>query len=188
MHGICSSTLEDATNDTVSIVTADSIEHVEGVGLSLGGLLLIALLKGGDYDMKGVAGCGIAIACSLARCGFGDILLEAFQTMDLEPFKIFLASWRNTLRNELQTNSRGLLPYSQTYFLRWRCYNPMCSLGRRGFPLAQGQNHHLGSPKMSVFLKLPRFASNSWDGMTLSARTSSVDIFGLVLSYGCWPR
>ena len=50
----------------------------EMVGLSPGGLLLFALLSGGDYD-NGVEGCGAVTALGLAKCGFGDQLLASLK-------------------------------------------------------------------------------------------------------------
>ena len=76
--------------------------------LTRGGLLLIALLAGGDYN-SGVSGIGAVIAYGLARCGFGDTLIDAARNQDQHGFRIFLDGWRRDLRLELSTNSRGLL-------------------------------------------------------------------------------
>lgn len=104
-----SSTLQDAGKDSACIVTADAIEHTDAVGLSTGGLLLIALLSGGDYDEKGLEGCGIHIAHGLARYGFGDSLLQAAMSLDDKSLRSFLTTWRNGIRTELSYDSRGLL-------------------------------------------------------------------------------
>jgi len=74
--------------------------------------LLYALLAGGDYN-KGVSGCGPIVALGLARCGFGDDLLSAVETVEqggqhCEANGI-LANLRHRIRNELETNSSGLL-------------------------------------------------------------------------------
>lgn len=45
----------------------------------------------------------------LARCGFGDELLEATLTKSRDELPTFLADWRARIREELRTNSRGML-------------------------------------------------------------------------------
>jgi Holliday junction resolvase YEN1 len=61
----------------------DTIENT--VGLSRGGLLLVALLSKGDYS-DGLDGCGPVISAALARCGFGERILLAFERF--EDFKL----------------------------------------------------------------------------------------------------
>jgi hypothetical protein len=74
--------------------------------LTRAGLLLFALLVGGDYD-KGIHGCGHNIALGLARCGFGDDLIEAINNdHDLE---VTAAHLRSNICHELRTNSQGKL-------------------------------------------------------------------------------
>lgn len=53
-------------------------------------------------------GFGGHIAHALARCGFGDQLLEAYGRGKPQ-FQAFLPGWRNAVNQELQTNSRGHL-------------------------------------------------------------------------------
>ncbi|KIM49380.1 hypothetical protein M413DRAFT_6449 [Hebeloma cylindrosporum] len=80
-------------------------------GLTEGGLLLYALLAGGDYD-KGVTGCGPVIAFGLARC-FGAELLSAIEAAGMgsdEGEEIF-AKLRGEICKELETNSSGLLGF-----------------------------------------------------------------------------
>ncbi|KAJ7610446.1 PIN domain-like protein [Roridomyces roridus] len=54
----------------------DAIQHTPGVSLDRDGLLLCALLLGGDYD-DGLPGFGPKIAHALAACGFGRELLDS---------------------------------------------------------------------------------------------------------------
>ncbi|KAF9523227.1 PIN domain-like protein [Crepidotus variabilis] len=82
---------------------------VDGLSLSQGGLILIALLCGGDYDPSGVFLCGPTIAYGLARCGFGDELLKAWNALNQFELNEFLTGWRQRLRAELETNSSGFL-------------------------------------------------------------------------------
>ncbi|KAH8820020.1 hypothetical protein F5884DRAFT_33930 [Xylogone sp. PMI_703] len=68
-------------------------------GLDREGMILVALLSGGDYNTEGVTGCGIKVACEAARAGFGKSLCRISQSdaagMD---------RWRQNLTHELQTN------------------------------------------------------------------------------------
>ncbi|PPQ75836.1 hypothetical protein CVT26_001130 [Gymnopilus dilepis] len=79
------------------------------VGLTRSGLILFALLTGRDYD-KGVKNFGPAFAHGLARCGFGEQLIDAIQTLDEDAYAKFLIEWRINLKRELTDNPRRLLP------------------------------------------------------------------------------
>ncbi|KAI0031029.1 PIN domain-like protein, partial [Vararia minispora EC-137] len=98
---------------------ADKLQTHPDIQLTRGGLVLIALLNGGDYHPEGVPGCGPQIARGLARCGFGEQLLEAARKhsrddeRDMAQLQAFLSEWRNAIRQELRTNSRGYLPRKQ---------------------------------------------------------------------------
>ncbi|KAJ7661717.1 PIN domain-like protein, partial [Mycena rosella] len=98
--------------DEIKIYTSKAIEDKPSLGIKLGGFLLIVLLCGGDYDTPqvGLQKCGIKIALGLVRCGFGDTLLAAAQTLSREALPDFFATWREEIRSELATNSRGYLP------------------------------------------------------------------------------
>lgn len=93
----------------VATYTASNILQHPSVRLTQGGLILVAILRGGDYDVSGLAGCGVGIAHGLAMCGFGDRLLEAAQTLSRQELTGFLNAWRQDLRAELQTNARGYI-------------------------------------------------------------------------------
>ncbi|KAF9003509.1 PIN domain-like protein [Hymenopellis radicata] len=82
----------------------------EELGMSPGGLLLFALLAGGDYDQTGLKGCGGAIAAGLARTSLGDKLREAFHEFSPADFVVFCQAWRVDLARELTTNASGMLP------------------------------------------------------------------------------
>ena len=68
-------------------------------GLDREGMILIAMMSGGDYITEGIPGCGIKLACQAARAGFGKSLcrLSRSDTAGLE-------SWRKSLAHEIQTN------------------------------------------------------------------------------------
>ncbi|KAJ7616034.1 hypothetical protein FB45DRAFT_757509, partial [Roridomyces roridus] len=57
-------------------------------------------------------GCGIAVAHALARCGFGDDLLQACNSPVVD-LALFLPVWCKGIRDELATNSRGYLKSRQ---------------------------------------------------------------------------
>ena len=75
----------------------------ERTGLDPDGMILVALLSGGDYDQDGVAGFGAGLACEAARAGFGTDLLELVRNDD----KAGLQEWRERLQFELETNESG---------------------------------------------------------------------------------
>ncbi|KAJ6579195.1 PIN domain-like protein [Mycena vulgaris] len=88
----------------LQIFTAAAIES--SVHLTLGGLLLMAILIGGDYD-DGLDGCAEKTAHALAKRGLGDTLLQATQTMAPADLDVFLGRWRQTLRTELVEGKSG---------------------------------------------------------------------------------
>ncbi|KAI0255432.1 hypothetical protein BJV78DRAFT_1279225 [Lactifluus subvellereus] len=95
-------------NHSTIYTSIDILAH-PSVQLTRGGLILIGLLSGGDYHPAGVSRCGPGIAHGLAKCGLGDELLEASQSLTRAELADFLTTWRESLRNELRTNSRGHL-------------------------------------------------------------------------------
>ena len=75
---------------------------------------MFALLCGGDYD-EGIVGCGAATAHGLARCGFGDQLIKAVETLGDEELLEFLKEWRRQLCLELINNHRNFLTQQQPH-------------------------------------------------------------------------
>ncbi|KFY26919.1 hypothetical protein V493_03781 [Pseudogymnoascus sp. VKM F-4281 (FW-2241)] len=71
-------------------------------GLDREGMILVALMSGGDYDTAGVARCGAKIACEAARAGYGKSLCE-FALDDSSG----LLAWRENLAHQLHTNEDG---------------------------------------------------------------------------------
>ncbi|RDB17732.1 DNA repair protein complementing XP-G cells [Hypsizygus marmoreus] len=109
---ICRSPIAKSDDyDSVILYTVDNVEHSDGVKLTRGGLLLLALLVGGDYD-PGIDGCGAVVAQALAECGFGDELLDAVLTSKgPDDLQRFLEKWRHELRHELLSNSHHHLKH-----------------------------------------------------------------------------
>ncbi|KAK7008284.1 hypothetical protein R3P38DRAFT_2551619 [Favolaschia claudopus] len=94
--------------DLAMVYHMDSIENTASVSLDKAGLLLCALLLGGDYA-AGVTGIGPATAQVLARQGFGQELVNIMTSYVGDERLQRLAIWRITLRSELRTNSSGQL-------------------------------------------------------------------------------
>ncbi|KAI5359390.1 putative XPG/Rad2 endonuclease, XPG-I domain, PIN-like domain superfamily, yen1, H3TH [Septoria linicola] len=64
------------------------------------GMILVALMSGGDYIVEGIPGCGPKVACDAARAGFGKDLCELARRRDVAGLK----SWRERLQHEIKTN------------------------------------------------------------------------------------
>ncbi|KAI0063521.1 hypothetical protein BV25DRAFT_1837513 [Artomyces pyxidatus] len=94
------------SKDRVMIYTADAIKNHPSIQLTRGGLILIALLSGGDYH-DGVPKFGPGTAHALARCGFGDKLLSIFQQRNGRDIRPLLSHWRDSVREELRSNASG---------------------------------------------------------------------------------
>ena len=103
---ILNSAGKDDKNHSRVFRIQDIANHPD-IRLTRGGMILIGLMSGGDYQQGGLAGCGVTTAHSLARCGFGDGLYEAAVNLDRKSLEDFLVCWRDELRNELRTNSKG---------------------------------------------------------------------------------
>ncbi|PSN60971.1 hypothetical protein BS50DRAFT_563061, partial [Corynespora cassiicola Philippines] len=77
----------------------DATETKETAGLDRAGMILVALMSGGDYVPEGIPGCGPKTACEAARAGFGDRLCKIARN-DTQA----LREWRDGLQHELKTN------------------------------------------------------------------------------------
>ncbi|KAJ7268871.1 PIN domain-like protein, partial [Mycena rebaudengoi] len=80
----------------------------EPLSLDEDGLLLIALMAGGDYDTD-IPKCGAKIAHALAKCGLGCDLRHILISYAGILQEQHLTFWRNKIRSELCTNSSGFL-------------------------------------------------------------------------------
>jgi len=70
-----------------------------GSGLDREGMILIALMSGGDYIPEGIPGVGPKVACEAARAGFGHDMCKIAKG-DGSGFSV----WRERLQYELRTN------------------------------------------------------------------------------------
>ena len=106
----CSMTLRNWTAETmrgnkspthVNVYNAESIKNT--TGLDGEGMVLVALMSGGDYVPAGMPGCGIKSACEAAKAGFGHELWQLSRD-DADGFK----EWRERLEHEMRTNESKL--------------------------------------------------------------------------------
>jgi Holliday junction resolvase YEN1 len=70
------------------------------VGIDPEGMILIALMSGGDYVVEGIPGCGIKVACDAARAGFAHEMCKLAADKDTTG----LQAWRERLQHEIRTN------------------------------------------------------------------------------------
>ena len=101
--------MKQTYSDGIQVLTSQCIAEVSG--LMGGGLLLYALLAGGDYS-PGIAGCGPVLALALAHC-FGNDLQSAIKCMDVGSHEEDGAfkKLQDQICSELETNSRGFLGF-----------------------------------------------------------------------------
>ncbi|KAJ7039600.1 hypothetical protein C8F04DRAFT_295932 [Mycena alexandri] len=72
-------------------------------------MIPISLCSGDDYDTSGMTGCGPAITKALVRYGFGRSLYEAGENLSRDALPAFFHNWRNEIRHELRTDSKGYI-------------------------------------------------------------------------------
>lgn len=84
------------------VTVYDSVRVEKERGLTPSGMILVALMRGGDYLPEGVPGCGIKTAVEAARAGFGEDLCSLEDGDERG-----LREWRERLAHELETNASG---------------------------------------------------------------------------------
>lgn len=83
----------------VTVYRAD--ETKDQTGMDGEGMILVALMSGGDYIVEGIPGCGPKVACDAARAGFGKELCALAAKKD----HVGLSVWRERLQHEIRTNT-----------------------------------------------------------------------------------
>ncbi|KAI7188167.1 hypothetical protein KC363_g5603 [Hortaea werneckii] len=130
----------------VSVYREEETRERSG-GIDPSGMILVALMSGGDYLPEGIPGCGPKVACDAARAGFGTELC-GLGRKDREG----LARWRERLEREIKTNE-------SKFFSR---RNPSFTLPE-GFPNKEVLGYHT-HPCVSSSEKLERLRSSlKWD-------------------------
>ncbi|PNP45010.1 hypothetical protein TGAMA5MH_03425 [Trichoderma gamsii] len=82
----------------VSMYDVDEL-NLASLGLDREGMVLVAIMSGGDYIPEGVPGCGPKVACEAAKAGYGKSLCQ-LRASDTEG----LRQWKASLIHELKTN------------------------------------------------------------------------------------
>ncbi|CAG7851051.1 SubName: Full=Related to DNA repair endonuclease rad2 {ECO:0000313/EMBL:CCA73914.1} [Serendipita indica DSM 11827] len=90
----------------VILFSAELIKDHADIQLSHGGFILMGLLSGGDYS-TGLHKCGIKTSHGLARAGFGDYLIELYESTPPHQLQNALSEWREQLRRYLSTDPDG---------------------------------------------------------------------------------
>ncbi|KAF2866867.1 hypothetical protein BDV95DRAFT_611163 [Massariosphaeria phaeospora] len=92
--------LKSSSKTPTHVTVYDAVETKNGPsGLDREGMILIALMSGGDYVPEGIPGCGPKTACEAARAGFGADLCKIAKN-DARG----MLEWRTRLQHELKTN------------------------------------------------------------------------------------
>lgn len=81
----------------VNVYKAETTKETSG--LDREGMILVALMSGGDYIPEGIPGCGPKVACDAARAGFGKDLCRLGKKDAAG-----LAAWKERLQHEIRTN------------------------------------------------------------------------------------
>ncbi|KAH7160690.1 hypothetical protein EDB81DRAFT_782773 [Dactylonectria macrodidyma] len=76
--------------------------NIKELGLGREGMVLVALMSGGDYMPEGIPRCGVKVACEAAKAGFGKSICR-LKASD----KDGIQAWRESLLHELKTNEKG---------------------------------------------------------------------------------
>ncbi|KAI1099105.1 hypothetical protein F4804DRAFT_322863 [Jackrogersella minutella] len=137
----------------VSMYDTESLQK-SGAGLDREGMVLVALMSGGDYLPEGIPGAGVKLACEAARAGFGKSLCRLKKADTSE-----LASWKEWLTFELRHNESGF------FRTRHKALNVPDSFPN--FDILGYYTH----PVVSRASTLDRLRSQPWD--------KSVDVQGL---------
>lgn len=80
--------------------------HISNVILDRAGMILFAMLSGGDYLPSGIPKCGSKLAEEIAKAQFGDDLLKEIKS-PLPNLDARLNEWRDRLQYELEENESG---------------------------------------------------------------------------------
>lgn len=113
------------------------------LGLDTDGLIFVAMLVGGDYDVNGLGGCGPKIAIALAQAGLGSKLVTGFRkhckitghdpdskmpTVSASTlWRGFVKEWLAEAQEELETNKQGFLSRREAKLARSEAFKSILS-------------------------------------------------------------
>lgn len=93
-------TAENTTKSPTHVTVHRAKETWEtSCGIDRDGMILVALMSGGDYLPEGIPGCGPKVACDAARAGYGRELC-ALERKDFAGLKL----WKENLQHQIRTN------------------------------------------------------------------------------------
>ncbi|KAF2480144.1 hypothetical protein BDY17DRAFT_303305 [Neohortaea acidophila] len=92
-------TSENTTKTPTHVNVYRAEQTKETSGMDREGMILVALMSGGDYLPEGIPGCGPKLACAAARAGYGRDLC-ALSRRDAAGIR----AWRESLRHQIHTN------------------------------------------------------------------------------------
>ncbi|KAB5583691.1 hypothetical protein GE09DRAFT_1079768 [Coniochaeta sp. 2T2.1] len=101
MRSWTSETRSGQTPTHVTIYDAEQLRSGDK-GIDREGMVLVALMSGGDYIPEGIPNCGVKLACEAARAGFGASLCRIKKSDQGA-----IDAWREDLLHELRTNEKG---------------------------------------------------------------------------------
>jgi len=95
---------ESKSGQTPTHVTVYDAEWLrrDDKGLDREGMVLVALMSGGDYIPEGIPNCGVKLACEAARAGFGTSLCRIRKSDQAA-----IDEWKADLLHQLRTNEKG---------------------------------------------------------------------------------
>lgn len=170
----CTKTLKKWSSEskTVKTPTHVSLYDVEAMGLAARGLdregmVLVAMMSGGDYLPDGIPSCGVKTACEAAKAGFGKSLCR-LKTSD----KVGIKRWKESLVRELSTNESN-------YF---RCKQKALALAiPEDFPnmeVLRFYTHPVVSPVSALEDLRQRLENNKEDLQLECLREYTKEVFG----------
>ncbi|KAI0692538.1 hypothetical protein C8T65DRAFT_762091, partial [Cerioporus squamosus] len=162
-----------------NVYTAEELACHPEVRLTRGGLVMFALVAGGDYGKVCQAPsfrscvrshcvpCRIGTASlrcrrghALARLGYGDNLLQAYDRRHTVNLPAFLAQWRLDVQQELRTNSHKLMSNAHPSIVIPPDWPPLDQLEMYFNPLTSGRDSGTGGgpPRHRRPIDLPGLA------------------------------
>lgn len=92
-------TSDNSTKTPTHVNVYRATETKEKSGMDREGMILVALMSGGDYLPDGIPGCGPKLACDAARAGYGHQLCHLGRKDAAG-----LSAWKTDLQHQINTN------------------------------------------------------------------------------------
>ncbi|KAK9474625.1 uncharacterized protein V1510DRAFT_401286 [Dipodascopsis tothii] len=103
--------------------------------LDQSGMILVALMSGGDYIPQGIAKCGIKTAVEIAQAGYGQDLIRARFSDDQ------IEAWKQRLLEALRTNESGAFRSRHKAIELGPDFPSMSILGNYLHPVVSGSSY-----------------------------------------------